>query len=72
MRRYDRVHDLAVDVREPEVAARVPEYQPLVVEPHQVQQGRVEVVHVHLVLRRVEAVVVGGAVAQARAGSARA
>ena len=48
---------LAVDVGQPEVAAGVPVGESLVVQPQQVQDGRVQVVDVHLVLdhRRSEA-----------------
>jgi len=40
----------AFDVRQPEIAARVTERELLVVEAQQMQQGRMQVVHVDLVL----------------------
>src|SRR5690348_3209430 len=49
------VNDLAVDVREPEVAARVAVGQPFVVEAEQAELGRVEVVNMDLVRDRGEA-----------------
>src|SRR5262249_14862823 len=56
------LHHLAGDVGQPHVAAAEPVGQPLVVDAQQVQHGRVQVVHLHLVLDRVEAVLVSGAV----------
>ena len=52
----DLAHDAAIDVGEAEVAAGVAVRQLGVVEAHQVQQGRVQVVDVDLVLDGAEAV----------------
>ena len=59
----DLLHDVAVNVGEPVVAAGVAERQLLVVESHQVEDRRVQVVDVDLVLDRVPAELVGLAVA---------
>src|SRR5205807_449803 len=57
-------NDVAVDVGEPEVAAGVAVGEPGMVQAHQVEDRRVEVVDVHRVLGRRVAVVVGGAVTE--------
>src|ERR1041385_5143355 len=62
--RQDVVHDAPVDVRQAEVAARVAVGQPLVVEPQDVEERRMQVVHVHRVLHRTEPEVVGLSVGQ--------
>ncbi len=49
--RQQVAHDMAVHVGEPEVAALVAEGEALVVESEEVEHGRVQVVHVHGLLR---------------------
>ena len=56
----------SLDIGQAEIAAGVAVGQPFVVEAQQVQHRRVQVVDVDLVLGGVVAVVVGGAVAEAR------
>ena len=63
----DAPDDLAVDVGQPEVAAGVAIGQPGVIEAQQVEDRGVEVVDVDLVVDGVVAVIVGGAVDDARA-----
>ena len=53
-----------MDVGQAEVATAVAVGQTFVVQPEEVQDGRVQVVDVHLVFRGVVAVVVGGSVAE--------
>ena len=60
----DLLDDLAVHVGQPEVAAGVAIDQPRVVDPHQVQDRGVIIVHVHGVGHDVDAVLVGLAVGQ--------
>ena len=55
-------HHLPVHVGEPEVAAAVAERQFLVVDPHQVQDRGVQVVHVHAVLDGIHPEFVGRSV----------
>lgn len=57
--RYDALHDIPMDIRQPEIAPRITERQPQVIEPEQMQHGRVQVVEVHARLDRVVAVVIG-------------
>jgi len=57
------VNDFTVDVCQAEVAAAVAVGQAFVVQPEEVQNGRVQIVDVHFVLRGVVAVVIGGSVA---------
>src|SRR4051812_49371277 len=59
---HDAPDDLAVDVGEPEVAAAVAVGELLVVDAHQMQDRRVQVVHVDLVGDGGDAELVGGAV----------
>src|ERR1051325_1495123 len=66
----DLLHHVAVNVGEAEVATGVFVSQLLVVEAHQVQRGRVQVVNVHLVLHGGRAVMVGRAVGHAAFGAA--
>src|SRR3712207_6587087 len=54
--------DVPVDVRQAEVTSGVAVGEPFMVEAEQVQDGGVQVVHVDLVLDRLEAELVGGAV----------
>ena len=60
--RDDIRNDLAVDVGQPEITPRVAVGQALVVEAHQSQQRRVQVVHVDGVIDGLEAELVGRAV----------
>src|SRR5206468_3210229 len=60
--REDFLRHAAAHIGEAEVAAGVAVSQLLVIEAEQVQQGRVQVVHVDLVLHGVVAELVGGAV----------
>src|SRR5262245_51769902 len=60
------LHHVAVHIGQPEVAALEPEREPFVVDPQQVQHGRLEVVHVHRLVGNVVAEIVGGPVAEAR------
>src|SRR5262249_27051733 len=53
--REDFRHDITVDVGQAEVAAGVPERQPLVVQTHEMKNGRVQVVDVDAVLDGTEA-----------------
>ena len=62
--------DLAIHVRQPEIAAGVAVGQPGVIQAQQVQDRRVQVVDVDLVFDRVIAVVVGLAVGEARLDAA--
>src|SRR4051794_7926265 len=63
--RQDVSDDLAVDVGQAEVAARVAEGQLLVVEAEQVQDRGMEVVHAHQGLHGLEPEVIGRAVDRA-------
>src|SRR5262245_49632298 len=63
--RQDFGHDLAVDVGEPLVLSVVLVSQLLVIEPHDVEDGRVQVVDVDLAFDRLEAELVGRAVDEA-------
>ena len=54
------------DIRQPEIPPLVAVRQLLVLHAQQVQHGRVQVVHMHLVLRDVEAEIVGRPQCQAR------
>src|SRR5688572_27919092 len=58
-------HDVTVHVAQPEVAARVPVGEPLVVEAHEVQDRRVEVVYGHRPVGDVHAQLVDRSVAGA-------
>ena len=60
----DVVDNVTMHVGQPEVPAAVTVRQPLVIQPHQVQHGRVQVVDVDAVLDRLEAEFVGRAVRQ--------
>ncbi len=60
--RDDVVGDGAVDVGQPEVASRVTIGQLLVVEAHQVQNRRVEIVNMHSLIHCGEAEVIAGTV----------
>src|SRR5262249_35299780 len=55
----DRRYDVAVNVSQAEIAAGVTVGQLLVIEPQQVQDRRVQIVHVNFVLDRAEAEIVG-------------
>src|SRR5205823_5163039 len=63
--RQDGMDDLAVYVRQPHVAAAEAHRQALVVDAQEVQQRRVQVVDLHLVLHRLVAPLVGGPVGDA-------
>src|SRR6187401_3188153 len=63
--RDDVLHDAAAHVGEAEVAAAVAVGQALVVDAHEVQNRRVQVVDVDLVLDGVPAEVVGGPIGEA-------
>ena len=69
--REDLPDDMAVDVGEAVVAAAVAVGQSLVIEAHQVQDRRVQVVDVDLVLHGVPAEFVGGPVDMAAVGRRR-
>src|SRR4030095_15221610 len=60
--RNDFSHHAAVHIGQAEIAAAVAVGEPFVVEAHEVQDGRVQVVDVHAVLDRGIAHLVGGAV----------
>src|SRR5262245_14321249 len=60
--RQNLLHDPAVDVGEPVVATAVTIGEPLVIEAHEVQDRRVQVVDVDLALQGMPAKLVGGAV----------
>src|SRR5271165_5970323 len=66
----DFTNDVAVNVGEAVVAAGVAKGQPLVVEAHHVQDGRVQVVDVNLVFHGMPTEFVGGAVDVAGSGAA--
>src|SRR5579859_7458284 len=68
--RHNLRHDAAFHVGQTEVAAGVAEGQPLVIEAEQMQDGRVQVAHVHRLLDGVMAEFVGGAVTQAALNAA--
>ena len=59
--------DFTVHISQAEVASAIPEGQFFVVDSHQVQQRRVEIVDVHFLLGGVPAEVVGGSVNESRA-----
>src|SRR5262245_10763918 len=61
----DLAHDAAVHVGEPKITARIAIRQPFVVEPHKVQDRRVQVVHVDTVLHGAIAELVRGAMGHA-------
>ena len=61
----NRLHHVAGDVGQPEIAAAVAVGEPRVIEAQQVQHRRVQIVHVHRVLHGFEAEFVGGAVRHA-------
>ena len=67
MLRQNIVHDPAVDVGQPEVAAGEAVGEPLVVEPHKMQNRRVQISHVNLVFGGPQPDRVGGAVVAAAA-----
>src|SRR5581483_2149242 len=62
----DRLMDDAFDVGEPHVASGVAVGEVLVIEPERVQNGGVQVVHVHWVFDGLVAVIVSLAVGDAR------
>ena len=64
------MHDFAGDVGQAVVAAGIAECQFLMVDAHQVQKRRVQVVNMHFVFDRVPAELVGGAVHHAAADAA--
>ena len=49
------MHDVACDIGEPVIPARVAVSKALMIEAHQVQDGRVEVVDMHRVFRDIDA-----------------
>jgi hypothetical protein len=51
-------HDFSVYIGEPEITTRMPECQPLVIDAQEMEQGGVEIMHVNLVHRGTEAVIV--------------
>ena len=59
--------DFTVHISQAEVASAVPKGQFFVVDSHQVQQRRVEIVDVHFLLGSVPAEVVGGSESESRA-----
>ena len=63
----DFMGDFTVHISQAEVASAVPKGQFFVVDSHQVQQRRVEIVDVHFLLGSVPAEVVGGSVSESRA-----
>ena len=66
----DLSHHVPVNVSQPEVAATVVVSQALVIDAHQVQDRRMQVVNVDNVLDRMPAVLVGGAVDHSAAHAA--
>ena len=62
----DLLHDIAVNIGEAEVTAGVAVGELLVVDSEDVEDGGMEVVHMHFVLLGIVAEIVGGAVAVAR------
>ncbi len=52
MLRENVLHHTPVDIREPIIAPIVAEREPLVIEPEQMQQRRVQIVHVDFILHR--------------------
>ena len=62
--RQDVLHNLPVDVGQSEVTPGIAIGQALVIESQQVKQGGVKVVHVDLVLDRLVAELVGGAIGE--------
>ena len=59
--------DFTVHISQAKVASAIPEGQFFVVDSHQMQQRRVEIVDVHFLLGGVPAEVVGGSVNESRA-----
>src|SRR5262249_53126870 len=66
----DLVDDLSGHIRQPKIPSRIPERQPRVFDAHEVQDGRVQVVHVHLVVDREVPELVRRAVGEARLDAA--
>src|SRR6187455_3360700 len=55
------LHQIAVNICEAEIPAGMPECQPRMIEPQQMQQRRVQVVDMHRLLRGFESKFIGGA-----------
>ena len=71
MRSGDKVvDDISVNVGEPEVAACVPVGQEFVIEAHEMEDGRMQVVHVNWILDGFEAELVGSSVDESSLGAA--
>lgn len=64
------MHHVAFDIGQAEVAAGVAEGQPPVVEAHEVQNGCVQVVHVHAILDSSHSELIGRAISEAAFDSA--
>ncbi len=56
---------MARDIRETEIASRIPVGELFVIDTEQMQDGGMQVMDVHLVLLREIAVVIGGAIGEA-------
>src|SRR5205807_10384212 len=63
--RQKLAHQLAVHVSQPEIAAGVTEDQVFVIQAEQVENRRLQIVHVDLVLHDMEAKLIGSAVSEA-------
>ena len=59
----DALDHLTIDIGEAIISAGMAEGQAFVIQPHQVQDGGMQVVHVHFVLRCHVAILVGGPIA---------
>ena len=63
--RQDTLNNLPVDVGQAEVTPGIAIGQALVIQPQQVKQGSMEIVHMDLVPDRLVAELVGGAIREA-------
>ena len=61
----DALDHFPIDIGEAIIPARMAEGQAFMIQPHQVQDGGMQVVHVHFVLRCHVAILVGGPIADA-------
>jgi len=53
------MHDVAMDIGQPIIPPAMAKCQPLVIKPHEVQNGGMEIMDVHLVCCDVNSIVIG-------------
>src|SRR4051812_9919624 len=68
--RDDILHHRPRHIRKPEIAAAVPERQPRMIQPHQVQDGRMQIVNVYWLVDRLEPEIIRRAIRRAAPHSA--